>query len=63
MSALGWLLNLGFAGGTAGGVTVPDAPGLEWTMLVNRMHHELPPNRMHHELPVNRMHFTIPEED
>ncbi|KKN49384.1 hypothetical protein LCGC14_0643600 [marine sediment metagenome] len=63
MAALGWLLNLGFAGGTAVAITVPDAPGFEWTMPENRMHYEPPINRMHYAMPENRIHFTMPEED
>ena len=49
--------------GVAVAVTVPDQPGLEFTIPVNRMHYTMPTNRMHHMQPVNRLHFTMAEED
>ncbi len=42
MAALGWLLNLGFAAGTAAVVVVPDQPGIEYTLGENRLHHTIP---------------------
>lgn len=58
MPALGWLLNLDFAGGV--GIEAPTVPGLEFTLPTNRLHYEIPENRLHYTLPINRMHFTIP---
>ncbi len=43
--------------------TVPNQPGLEFTMPENRMHYSMSINRMHHTMPENRMHHTVPEED
>lgn len=60
--ALGWLLNLDFAGGAAVVVTVPDQPGIEHTLPTNRMHHAAPANLTHHTLRENRPHYAVPEE-
>jgi hypothetical protein len=53
--SMGWL--------SAGAQVVPDTPGLEWTLPVNRLHWTLAEAHPHWTLPVNRLHFTIPEED
>ena len=53
MAALGWLLNLDFAGGEAVAPVVITT-GLEFTT---------PENLAHFTQPDNRAHFTIPDED
>lgn len=54
MAALGWLLNLGFAGGTAVVIEVPEVAGPEYTV---------PTSRLHYTAPDERIHYTIPDED
>lgn len=53
----------GYGGNSLAAVTVPDQPGLEFTIPVNRMHYTMPTDRLHHTVPVNRLHFTMAEED
>ncbi len=60
--ALGWLLNLDFAGGAAVVVVVPDQPGIEHTLPTNRPHHTLPGNLTQHTLKENRGHHAVPQE-
>lgn len=62
MAALGWLLNLGFAGSEAG-VQPPTIAGPEFTVPLSRMHFTMPDSRMHHEVPLSRVHFTLPTEE
>lgn len=47
----------------SGPVIVPDLPGIEHTVPLNRLHHVLPNNRCHHTMPLNRFHFEIPRQD
>ena len=59
MPALGWLLNLDFAGGTA--VTGVDAIGLgQWELTADRGHWELSgQDRGHWELTEDRGHWEL----
>jgi len=61
MAALGWLLNLGFAGGDGGPTIQP--PGVEFTLRENRCHCVLEENRAQYELRENRCHFVLEDED
>ena len=41
----------GYSGILAGDVTlVPDGPGLEYEMAVNRLHYTMPENRLHYSV-------------
>ena len=62
MACLGWLLNLGFAGGAAP-AEPPTVPGAEFTVPENRAHFIIPENRPEFTLPTNRAHFIVPEQD
>lgn len=64
MACASWLMNLGFAGGDgATDATVPDRPGLEYTLPTNRLHATLAENVLHATLRKNRLHYTLDEED
>lgn len=62
MAALGWLLNLGFAGSEAG-EGVPTIPGPEYTIPPGRMHYTVPEGKLHATVPKSRLHYTAPIED
>lgn len=62
MGALGWLLNLDFAGGGEEAVVVPDSEGLQYTAAKNRMHYVADENRTHYTADVDRMHYTVRDE-
>jgi hypothetical protein len=53
----------GYPGIATVAVVVPTTPGIEFTLLENRHHYDLPENRLHYDLPENRLHFTLPEQD
>jgi len=57
--ALGWLLNLGFAGAPF----APGKPGIEWTNDENTMHYTLQKSRAHFTLIESRQHTTLIDED
>ena len=62
MAALGFLLNLGFAGGTGDPTTtVPDVPGIERTAPDNRLHSRALDNRLHATADDNRLHVRAKE--
>jgi len=61
MACLGWLLNLGFAGGTSEAVEVPDAPGIERTASDNRLHARAADNRLDAISDDNRLHARAKE--
>ena len=62
MAALGWLLNLGFAG-SGSTIVAPTQPGLEYTLPDSRVHYGLPTDRLHYTMPEDRIHYTLDKED
>lgn len=42
---------------------VPSVPGLEYTLVANRLHFVIPINRLHHTLKENKLHYTVKEEN
>jgi len=42
---------------------VPTVPGLEYTLLDNRLHFIMQDNRLQYEIPENRLHYTMRNED
>ena len=52
MPALGWLLNLDFAGGTA----------VEPVVITEGLEFTIPDNQTHFTIPDNQTHFTVPED-
>lgn len=61
MAALGWLMNLGFAGGEPAAIA-PTVPGLGWTLDETRPHWTLDETRAHWTLEENRAHWTLDKD-
>ena len=60
MPAAAWLMNLGFAGGTA--EEEMEAVGLYATMPTNRLLATLPENKLSARLPKSRIELTMETE-
>ena len=62
MAALGWLLNLDFAGSGAV-VTAPDVPGAGYTLKMNQVHYLLPSDQIHYTLEPSEMGSVLDDDN
>ena len=44
-------------------VVAPNIPGLEYTLLGDRLHYTLDDQLLHYTMPINRLHFSVEDDE